>query len=913
MPCPVFFKLATSSRVESVLLELLHAIERCCPDSKELRQLAVALSRSVTAQSETRAAAIEILLRMDQGTDSEWARALPNEDRAVLAYLFQSARKDEALGTAVLEAFGKTHQDLPLALRSALIPVAAPLATESARAVFFASLQDANKGIRRECYRYVGAFASQLPFADALCSRLLAHVESSPALEEEALEAIDSLEAAMRASKSTVPLPSLDGHPGGISNLFRELRVAFVTDIDTSHETGMKIASAKEYVEFHFDEATKKDFLQSIKSGGSPMQRRHCAQVLKDSGVKLEARHFDGYKVLSALLADPTRAGIALFIRHLAQADTQKRVIFRRLMRALSLVRMAPSPGTADLLFSILDWAWKMKLYQLSERALFALHRVDSGTALAVCREWMSPPFTTRRLAIAAIELLKDMDITSMEPRVIALLREKDRYIRLSLLDALASVSAAPGENLQRAILQIFCEESDQEVASKVLDLLGSKGDLGMAAALVQVYDRFEDWKKIITLAVVRRIVRRHAPVSDPSLTEFLYRTLRSDPPPILARVLPVLLSLGDTYAPRVLGDLLARLSPPDMSALVRELRDELSPAVVAVIWSLLREEDSSLQEALGEVLPGTVDPRAQQLLVSMVRRLRTGVGEGEPQGADGTERDVLLSSEKETYKFEREHVRSCAVLFSDIQDYSGKAEELTPMEITALLQEYEGILLPIVDAHEGTLVKRMGDGHIFVFDDPLCAVLAGIRVQKALRRFNRFRPEKLRVVIRIGIHWGEVVERAGDVFGNTVNVASRLQAAAMGGTTCISQGLFKLVADWIHANDLGMIRAKGLRDPIHTWEPTEVALGLPAELDPLRKTRGAAPAAAGQTGGTSSSFAPGSVDGMIKAVGEAFQSLSVLSRRSARSENEAQVIDAAFARAWRELQALIAGLAKPT
>ena len=129
-----------------------------------------------------------------------------------------------------------------------------------------------------------------------------------------------------------------------------------------------------------------------------------------------------------------------------------------------------------------------------------------------------------------------------------------------------------------------------------------------------------------------------------------------------------------------------------------------------------------------------------------------------------------------------------------------------------------------------------MGDGHIFVFDDPLCAVLAGIRVQKALRRFNRFRPEKLRVMIRIGIHWGEVVERAGDVFGNTVNVASRLQAAAMGGTTCISQGLYKLVADWIHANDLGMIRAKGLRDPIHTWEPTEVALGLPADLDPLRR-----------------------------------------------------------------------------
>ena len=164
-------------------------------------------------------------------------------------------------------------------------------------------------------------------------------------------------------------------------------------------------------------------------------------------------------------------------------------------------------------------------------------------------------------------------------------------------------------------------------------------------------------------------------------------------------------------------------------------------------------------------------------------------------------------------------------------------------------------------------------------------------------------------MIIRIGIHWGEVVERAGDVFGNTVNIASRLQAAAMGGTTCISQGLYKMVADWIHANDLGMIRAKGLRDPIHTWEPTEVALGLPADLDPLRKSRKPAPAG---RAAASASLAPEGLDGIMKTLGETFQTLSALSRRSARGESEAQVIDAAFARAWRDLQTRIAEITKP-
>ena len=144
-----------------------------------------------------------------------------------------------------------------------------------------------------------------------------------------------------------------------------------------------------------------------------------------------------------------------------------------------------------------------------------------------------------------------------------------------------------------------------------------------------------------------------------------------------------------------------------------------------------------------------------------MVRTLRTKPAEVEPQQGGGSEQAARLSTEKETYRFEREHTRTCAVVFTDIQDYSAKAQEMSSLDLSALLQEYEGILLPVIDAHEGALVKRMGDGHLFVFREALDAVLAAIRVQKALRRYNRFQPEKQRVLIRIGVHWGEVVERA--------------------------------------------------------------------------------------------------------------------------------------------------------
>ena len=78
------------------------------------------------------------------------------------------------------------------------------------------------------------------------------------------------------------------------------------------------------------------------------------------------------------------------------------------------------------------------------------------------------------------------------------------------------------------------------------------------------------------------------------------------------------------------------------------------------------------------------------------------------------------------------------------------------------------------------------------------------------------------------------------------MNIASRLQTVAMGGSTCISQEVYARVADWIHANDLGALQIKGVRDPVHAWEPTEAALGMPPDLDPFKRggRRDAAPRA---------------------------------------------------------------------
>ena len=182
-------------------------------------------------------------------------------------------------------------------------------------------------------------------------------------------------------------------------------------------------------------------------------------------------------------------------------------------------------------------------------------------------------------------------------------------------------------------------------------------------------------------------------------------------------------------------------------------------------------------------------------------------------------------------------------MLFTDIVGYSKKAQALPPMQLAALLQEYERILVAVVGAHRGELVKRMGDGHLFVFTSPLSAVLAAIRVQKSLRRFNRYREEVSRVAIRIGVHCGKVVRKdGGDVLGNTVNVASRLETAAQPGSILISEELHERVKDAVHAREIGAIEVKNISGAIRVFEPYEIALDLSPDQDPLRQIRASVP-----------------------------------------------------------------------
>ena len=135
----------------------------------------------------------------------------------------------------------------------------------------------------------------------------------------------------------------------------------------------------------------------------------------------------------------------------------------------------------------------------------------------------------------------------------------------------------------------------------------------------------------------------------------------------------------------------------------------------------------------------------------------------------------------------ERVQRRLAAILAADIAGYSrlmGQDEAGTLARVRALHRE---LIDPKVAKHEGRIVKTTGDGILIEFPSVVEAVAAAIAVQRGMAEHNLALPQDNRIEFRVGINLGDVIVEDGDIYGDGVNVAARLEALAEPGGICVS------------------------------------------------------------------------------------------------------------------------------
>jgi adenylate cyclase len=186
---------------------------------------------------------------------------------------------------------------------------------------------------------------------------------------------------------------------------------------------------------------------------------------------------------------------------------------------------------------------------------------------------------------------------------------------------------------------------------------------------------------------------------------------------------------------------------------------------------------------------------------------------------------------------------RLAAILAADVAGYSrliGADEEGTLARLKAHRRE---LIDPKIAEHRGRIVKTTGDGFLVEYASVVDALRCANEIQTAMTERNAAVPADIRIEFRVGIHQGDIVVEDGDIFGDGVNIAARLEGLAEAGGICVSARVQEDTAGKLGLafEDIGEQELKNIARPVRVFR---VRSGRPHPNPPPRAGEGSAPGA---------------------------------------------------------------------
>jgi len=186
-------------------------------------------------------------------------------------------------------------------------------------------------------------------------------------------------------------------------------------------------------------------------------------------------------------------------------------------------------------------------------------------------------------------------------------------------------------------------------------------------------------------------------------------------------------------------------------------------------------------------------------------------------------------------------HRKLTAILSADVQGYSrlmGEDEESTVRTLTA----YRTLMISLIRDHRGHVVDTPGDNLLAKFDSGTDAVRCSVEIQEELRIRNADLPENRKMLFRIGINLGDVIEEGDRIYGDGINVAARIEGLAEGGGICISGFVYGAIKNKLSLSYefMGEHNVKNVKDPVRVYrirlEPDAAAPKVKVKASKVRK-----------------------------------------------------------------------------
>ncbi len=175
---------------------------------------------------------------------------------------------------------------------------------------------------------------------------------------------------------------------------------------------------------------------------------------------------------------------------------------------------------------------------------------------------------------------------------------------------------------------------------------------------------------------------------------------------------------------------------------------------------------------------------------------------------------------------------KTLTIVFTDIKGFTERTSKSSRADMMRILKKHEELLKPFIIRHGEKVVKTIGDAFLLTFESPTNAVLCGLRMQARLKRYNaEVSPENL-IEIRIAINSGEVEVVDKDVFGDTVNLASRVEGVTKAGDIYFTEATYLVMnKSEVPTSEVGEFQFKGIPGLVRLFRVVQ-----DEKLDPYNK-----------------------------------------------------------------------------
>ena len=700
---------------------------------------------------------------------------------------------------------------------------------------------------------------------------------------------IDTLQS-VDPRATTSFLITLSGYQGRVENpqrLYRLLLKMPFVDMDTESLTGDFLVKIMEEVkkdsplllnEFIFSTATNLEAvfaklkaqyvsLKGIKEKDTLLavvftqllEQYGTAEILKETQNFFKsdsAANAAGIvaKIREAMIAAPTddknrlEACLRLFsidgrihrlnvLQILSRANLNTPLLARRLNRLVRLVGTLEIRNSGKKVLEILNFAREERVPHLEESAVVSLCQLLNRTAIEHAQTIFGDigryPHSLRGYIRGARFIPAKFFIN---PLLKLLLNPKvPGKLRTLVVDSLEAMNLGDIRGVLPVLIRaLSTEEIDDNLKESIAGILIKYADSVFFQALVDLTTSKDAVVRGLGVRILKALTKKDKNLSTDVLTNRLYLLLEDSSHKVRIEALLALLAMGDDYALQILDD--DYISAEDEAAcvdLLKNLGEEVSHELAARILKLLYCKSGRVHEELRRVLPSLCQgPLSEDIRNALLEALKTEAGAataGSAPRAGNTPSRGIMEKAKLDFKLRRESEQVLTVFFTDIVQFTQKAQAAeAAIDLMTLLQGYEKISLPTIDRLKGSVVKKMGDGILAVFKHPLNAALAALEIQQQIKEYNEFKVEAERFHVRIGLDTGRVIrDKEGDVFGNTVNVASRMESKAQPGDIYLTQATYEEIKEYIRCTHLGTLEVKGVTGGIVAYSAQEPLIDI--------------------------------------------------------------------------------------